>query len=76
MTYKKLRTCPWCGRQTQLKKYGELYSVECDNSECNRVCFVYYNTVGEAVDGWNNEESLRGIDKGIGYISTEKLFAS
>lgn len=76
MTYKKLKACPWCGRQTQLKKYGELYSVECGYYFCNRVSITYYDSMEKAIDSWNDKESLRAIDKGKGYISTEKLFSS
>ena len=65
MTYRKLKPCPWCGRQTSLASYGKLYFVTCGDGElfywdCGRVAVIYYDTAEKAIEGWNNNEVVRG----------------
>lgn len=66
MIYQKLKNCPWCGRPTKLINYKDLYFVTCDDSvnewmNCGRVVTVYYQSVEDAVKGWNEEETLNAI---------------
>lgn len=66
MTFQKLKPCPWCGRPTKLINYGDLYFVTCDDAtnkwmNCGRVVTTYYQSIEDAVTGWNNEETLNAI---------------
>ena len=68
MTYIKLKPCPWCGRPTNLIEAGGLFYVSCAEKgmfyyNCDRVAIIYYDSAEKAIAGWNNNESIRGMNK-------------
>lgn len=60
MTFQKLKRCPYCMKTVKLHKVAELYFVTCDNTDCDRVMFTYYDSAKNAIRGWNENESERG----------------
>ena len=65
MSETKLKTCPFCGRESMvLQNDDRYYYVGCNNAECRGYVFysfVYYRTKEEAIAGWDKRKPIEDI---------------
>jgi len=62
---KKLLPCPTCGydRPVIQRQASGLYSIVCPRYSCGRVYTMFYPTIDQAVEEWNNEKRQKDIFK-------------
>ncbi len=62
-----LRPCPFCGREAETVRAGNMYYVQCGNSDCPVVVETNnYYAEEEAISAWNTRETDNEIEQNRG----------